>query len=157
MAVPLSYLPLPYHSFGKSYKIPGFVSHIAGQIQICKFRYFKGWAKPDGSFSESGCTWPWSCSVDLCYKIYNPASIEILRGVGYTTLGTTVATSLYDTTEDPDLLLDDYAFAETSPPIPILYETTPAPKFEFLFESTQPDYDLFVTSTSSGKLNKIIG
>jgi len=50
------------------------------------------WVKADGSFSEAGEVWPWSCSVDLCYKIYSEQSIEILRGLGYTTLGTTAST-----------------------------------------------------------------
>jgi hypothetical protein len=55
-------------------------------------RFMNSWVKADGSFSEAGEVWPWSCSVDLCYKIYSEQSIEILRGLGYTTLGTTAST-----------------------------------------------------------------
>ena len=126
------------------------------------YRYFKGWVKPDGSFSEAGANWPWSCSVELCYKIYAPSSIEILRGVGHTTLGTTAATSsLYETTPEPDILLEDYDF-ETSPVPPLVFETTPdasfsfettpVPKFDLLVQSTAAVFDLFETTPAQGIL-----
>ena len=110
--------------------------------------------KADGSFSEAGSVWPWSCSVALCYKIYSPASVEILRGIGYTTLGTTAATSAIF--EETTAALDPFVF-ETTPPDPFeLFETTPAPQFDFLLESTPSNFDIFETSESLGKISTLV-
>ena len=69
-----------------------FSKHYFENAGFAAFRFMNSWVKADGSFSEAGEVWPWSCSVDLCYQIYSDSSIEILRGLGYTTLGTTAST-----------------------------------------------------------------
>ena len=56
---------------------------------------FRNWVQPDGSFSEAGVPWPWSCSEATCHRVYNPAAISILNSTDYTTTQPTMSSSLY--------------------------------------------------------------
>ena len=82
-----------------------FVEFTLGQITWLTFdiQAYGNYIKPDGSFSEAGVPWPWSCSSDVCSKYYTSKSIDILTQVDYTTTLPTMASSdfLMDQTTAP--------------------------------------------------------
>ena len=69
--------------------------HFLATVHNFKFQNFRNWVQPDGSFSEAGVPWPWSCSEATCHRVYNPAAISILNSTDYTTTQPTMSSSLY--------------------------------------------------------------